>query len=185
MATTRLIAWLLVRFRYPRPGDDLRSIIHDSFSSRLKFSVIVQNNRSLANRLKREMVVVEFRDLCKVISVLSQHRLRVQLLCVSVRRAAVSPEGGLRGSRQYGQVHLLRRRSGARQLAGRVREIRLQPPGPGQAAAVRGDVRHEGPHRWRRRQGGRHLPRADHEAGRSSPDLGMGEGLRVGGLRSR
>ena len=49
------------------------------------------------------------------------HRLRLLLLRVPVRRAAISAGGQLRLARQDGQVHLLRRRSGGGQLAGRVR----------------------------------------------------------------
>ena len=68
------------------------------------------------------------------------HRLRLLLLRVPVRRAAISAGRQLRLARQDGQVHLLRRRPGGRQLAGRVRQVRRQPSGRRQAAAVRRDV---------------------------------------------
>ena len=68
------------------------------------------------------------------------HRLRLLLLRLPVRRAAISEGRQLRLARQDGQVHLLRRRPGGRRQQGGVREIRRQPPGRRQAAAVRRDV---------------------------------------------
>jgi len=44
----------------------------------------------------------------------SVHRLRLLLLCLPVRRAAISAKRRLRHARQDGQVHLLRRRPGRR-----------------------------------------------------------------------
>ena len=70
----------------------------------------------------------------------SLHRLRLLLLRLPVRRAAISAGRQLRLARQDGQVHLLRRRSGSRRHHGRVREVRHQPARGGQAAALRRDV---------------------------------------------
>ena len=47
----------------------------------------------------------------------SLHRLRLLLLRLSVRRAAISARRQLRLARQDGQMHLLRRRSGSGRLA--------------------------------------------------------------------
>ena len=52
--------------------------------------------------------------------------------------------GQLRQPGQDGQVHLLRRRSGREHVDGRVQEVRPQPSGRGQAAALRGDVLDQG-----------------------------------------
>src|ERR1700704_3562293 len=68
------------------------------------------------------------------------HRLRLLLLRLSVRRSAVSQGRQLRVAREDGQVHLLRRRTGGRWLACGVREVRRQPSGGRQVAALRGDV---------------------------------------------
>jgi len=68
------------------------------------------------------------------------HRLRLLLLRLPVRRAAISEGRQFRVPRQDGQMHLLRRRTGRRFHAGRVRQIRRQPPRRGQAADLRRDV---------------------------------------------
>src|SRR4051812_19454111 len=70
----------------------------------------------------------------------SVHRLRLLLLRLPIRCAAVSQGRQLRFSRQDGQVHLLRRRPGGRRLDGGVREVRLQPSCRRQAAALRRDA---------------------------------------------
>ena len=70
----------------------------------------------------------------------SLHRVRLLLLRLPVRRAAISEGRKLRVARQDGQVHVLRRRPGSRWHEGRVREIRCQPAGRRQAALVRRDV---------------------------------------------
>ena len=65
----------------------------------------------------------------------SVHRLRILLLCMSVRCAAVPAGRQLRQSRQDGQVHVLRRRSGRQHVVRRVQEVRSQPSCRRQAAA--------------------------------------------------
>ena len=87
------------------------------------------------------------------------HRLRLLLLRLPVRRAAVPAERHLRPARQDGQVHLLRRRPGGqRQRRPRYAQVRPQPPGRGQAAGLRRDVLDQGAARRRRRRRRRHLP---------------------------
>ena len=87
------------------------------------------------------------------------HRLRL-LLATPARSARRSSRrnGTFGAARQDGQVHLLRRRPRGQRLAGRVREVRPQPPGRRQAAGLRRDVLDQGAARRRRRRGGRHLP---------------------------
>src|SRR6185503_18011898 len=79
-------------------------------------------------------------------------RLRLLLLRVPVRRAAISEGRQLRLTRQDGQVHLLRRRPRSRRQQGGVREVRRQPARRRQAAAVRRDVLDQvaARRRWRR-----------------------------------
>src|SRR5690606_24992489 len=72
------------------------------------------------------------------------HRLRVLLLRLPVRGAAVSAGGGVRAAGQDGQVHVLRGRSGAGPLGGGVPQVRAQPPGRREAPGVRGDVLDQG-----------------------------------------
>ena len=86
------------------------------------------------------------------------HRLRLLLLRLPVRRAAVSVERHLRPARQDGQVHLLRRRPGGQRQRGRERQVRAQPPRRGQASGLRRDVLDQGAARRRRRRRRRHLP---------------------------
>ena len=62
--------------------------------------------------------------------------------------------------------------------AGRVREVRPQPPGRRQAAGLRRDVLDQGAARRRRRRGGRHLPHPRAEARQGQRGLGLGHGLR-------
>src|SRR6266446_4282633 len=70
------------------------------------------------------------------------HRLRLLLLRVSVRRAAISASQQFRFARQDGQMHLLRRRWRPRSAGQRrgIRKIRLEPLRRRQAADVRRDV---------------------------------------------
>ena len=68
------------------------------------------------------------------------HRLRLLLLRLPVRRAAISARRQFRLARQDGQVHLLHRRPGGGRLGDPVREVRRQSPVRRQAAAVRGNV---------------------------------------------
>ena len=81
------------------------------------------------------------------------HRLRLLLLRLPVRRAAVPEQRHLRPARQDGQVHLLRRRPRGQRQRGREREVRPQPAGRGQAADLRRDVLDQGAARRRRRPG--------------------------------
>ena len=62
--------------------------------------------------------------------------------------------------------------------AGREREVRPQPPGRRQAAGLRRDVLDQGPARWRRRRGRRHLPHPRADARQGQRGLGLGHGLR-------
>jgi formate dehydrogenase iron-sulfur subunit len=80
------------------------------------------------------------------------HRLRLLLLRLPLRRAAVPAGGQLRLPRQDGQVHLLRRRPGGDHSDAEFAEIRPQPDRRRQAADLRRDVLHQGPARRRRRQ---------------------------------
>src|SRR5262249_18175204 len=79
------------------------------------------------------------------------HRVRLLLLRLPIRRAAISQRRQLRLARQDGQVHLLRGRPGGGRLAGRVREVRRQSSGRRQIAALRGDVLDQVAARRRRR----------------------------------
>ena len=72
--------------------------------------------------------------------------------------------GRVRRARQDGQVHVLRRRSGAQQLRSRIQEVRPQPPCRRQAAGVRRDVLDQSAARRRRRRAGGNLPAAGHDA---------------------
>ncbi len=80
------------------------------------------------------------------------HRLRLLLLRLPVRRAAVPAGRQFRLARQDGQVHLLRRRPGGEQLRSRVPEIRPQPDRRRQAADLRRDVLDQGAAGRRRRR---------------------------------
>ncbi len=66
-------------------------------------------------------------------------------------------------------------------LAGRVQEIRPQPPRGRQASGVRRDVLDQGAARRRCRRDRRHLPQPRAEARQGLGDLGLGHGLRQAG----
>ena len=70
-------------------------------------------------------------------------------------------------------------------LRGGVQEVRPQPPGRGQAAAVRRDVLDQGAARRRRRRRRRHLPRARLEARQGRRSVGLGHRLRQTGTEAR
>ena len=72
------------------------------------------------------------------------HRVRLLLLCVSFRRAAVPSGGEFRIARQDGQVHLLRRRARGDFLERGILQIRSQPNRRGQIANLRRNVRDQG-----------------------------------------
>ena len=112
------------------------------------------------------------------------HRLRLLLLRVPVRRAAVSDQRDLRPARQDGQVHVLRRRPGRERQPGREREVRPQPPRRGQASGLRRDVLDQGAARRRRRRRRRHLPHPRAQSRQGQRGLGLGHGLRQAGRRA-
>src|SRR6185312_8059491 len=107
----------------------------------------------------------------------SVHWLRLLLLRVPVRRAAISESRQLWLARQDGQMHLLRRRTGSRQQQGRVREIRRQPAGRRQAAAVRRNVLDQVTARRRRRRDRADLQGARFEARVRFGSLGVADRL--------
>ncbi len=108
------------------------------------------------------------------------HRLRLLLLRVPVRRAAVPAGRRVRRPRQDGQVHVLRGRTREGHVGRRVQEVRPQSPRRRQASRLRRNVLDQGAARRRRRRAGGHLSRARDDPRPRRRRLGLGDGLRTG-----
>ena len=106
------------------------------------------------------------------------HRLRLLLVCLPVRRAAVSDQRQLRPARQDGQVHVLRRRPGGQRHARPSTTSTAATAWPKASCRVRRDVLDQGAARRRRRRRGRHLPHPRAGARQGQRGLGLGHRLR-------
>src|SRR3569832_1643829 len=105
------------------------------------------------------------------------HRLRLLLLRVSVRRAAISFQRRLWPARQDGQMHILRRRPGSGRFESRIRKIRPQSPGRRQAPGLCGNVLDQGAAGRRWRCHCRYFPQSRHAARQGQRGMGVGHRL--------